>query len=134
MSFTSISYQSLGLRDAIDQELDRIARLHQLELQTRGIGARFRELIDRISVSGKVVVLIDEYDAPIINYLGTDTAKSIENRDVLREMYTVLKDADAAIELVFLTGVSKFSKTGISLLRAPAPHVSRSRRPGKIRT
>ena len=113
MSFTSISYQSLGLRDAIDQELDRIARLHQLELQTRGIGARFRELIDRISVSGKVVVLIDEYDAPIINYLGTDTAKSIENRDVLREMYTVLKDADAAIELVFLTGVSKFSKTGI---------------------
>ena len=35
MSFTSISYQSLGLRDAIDHELDRIARLHQLELQTR---------------------------------------------------------------------------------------------------
>jgi hypothetical protein len=57
--------------------------------------------------------LIDEYDAPIINYLGKEIDKAYQNRDLLKEFYTVLKDLDAAIEFVFLTGVSKFSKVGI---------------------
>jgi hypothetical protein len=60
-----------------------------------------------------VVVLVDEYDAPIVHYLGKDMEKAYANRDVLKEFYTVLKDFDSAIELVFLTGVSKFSKVGI---------------------
>jgi hypothetical protein len=60
-----------------------------------------------------VVVLIDEYDAPIIHFLGTDIDKAVGNREILREFYTVLKNNDPHLELVFLTGVSKFSKTGI---------------------
>ena len=59
------------------------------------------------------MVLVDEYDAPIINYLGTNLEQAVENREILREFYTVLKDCDTQLELVFLTGVSKFSKTGI---------------------
>jgi hypothetical protein len=61
----------------------------------------------------KTVVLVDEYDAPIINYLGTNLQQALENREILREFYTVLKDCDTLLELVFLTGVSKFSITGI---------------------
>lgn len=59
------------------------------------------------------VVLIDEYDAPIIHFLGKDVAKAYENREILRAFYTVLKDNDPALEFVFITGVSKFSKVGI---------------------
>jgi len=113
ISFTAISYQSIGLRDAIEQELRLIATQHNLALHARGVGAQFRELIAQMSVNGKVVVLIDEYDAPIIHYLGKDLEQAKENREILKELYTVLKDADPLLELVFLTGVSKFSKTGI---------------------
>jgi hypothetical protein len=49
----------------------------------------------------------------MIHYLGTKIEQAKENREVLREFYSVLKDSDAYLELVFLTGVSKFSKTGI---------------------
>ncbi len=113
ISFTAISYQSLGLRAAIEQEFRQIAAQQGLALQTQGVGAQFRELIAQMSANGKVVVLVDEYDAPIIHYLGTDLEKAKENREILRELYTVLKDSDSMLEFVFLTGVSKFSKTGI---------------------
>ena len=114
ISLTAISFQSIGLRAALDQELRRQAELHGFVLKMEGLAARFRELIDVLAAAGpKTVVLIDEYDAPIINYLGTNLELANENREVLREFYTVLKDCDTQLELVFLTGVSKFSKTGI---------------------
>jgi len=113
ISFTAISYQSLGLRKAIEQEFRQIAAKHNISLETQGVGAQFRELISRMSADGKVVVLVDEYDAPIIHFLGTDIENAKENREILKEMYSVLKDSDPMLEFVLLTGVSKFSKTGI---------------------
>lgn len=113
LSFTAIPHQSLGLETALLQELGIIAKGFQIELSSQGAAAQFKELILRLSEKGKVVVLIDEYDTPIVNYLGKDIAKAYQNRDFLKEFYTVLKDLDAVLELVFLTGVSKFSKVGI---------------------
>jgi Predicted AAA-ATPase/PD-(D/E)XK nuclease superfamily len=113
LSFTSIGYESLGLTAALEQELNTQAEKKGIKLNKVGIGPLFKELIETLAKQAKVVVLIDEYDAPIINYLGKDLAKAVKNRDILREFYTVLKDLDAYIELVFLTGVSKFSKVGI---------------------
>ena len=114
ISFTAIGFQSLGLRAALEQELDLIAESQGLTLKAQGLATRFRELIGAMAARGsKTVVLVDEYDAPIIHYLGKDLEKAIENRETLREFYTVLKDCDTLLELVFLTGVSKFSKTGI---------------------
>ncbi len=55
--------------------------------------------------SGRVVVLVDEYDKPIIDHLD-DTAQAQANRNQLRSFYSVLKDAAPYIELVFITGVS----------------------------
>ena len=113
LSFTSIGYESLGLEAALEQELNTQAEKKEVKLSKSGIGPLFKELIETLAKQAKVVVLVDEYDAPIINYLGKDLAKAIKNRDLLREFYTVLKDLDAYVELVFLTGVSKFSKVGI---------------------
>ncbi len=114
ISFTAIGYQSLGLKAALEQELHTLAQGFGLELNQAGISPMFKELLTLLAgKSGKVVVLIDEYDAPIINYLGKDIELAYQNREILKEFYTVLKDMDAALELVFLTGVSKFSKVGI---------------------
>ena len=60
----------------------------------------------------RVVVLIDEYDKPILDHLhNTDMAEA--NRAVIRGFYGVLKSMDACLRFTFITGVSKFTKTSI---------------------
>ncbi|MEY8875990.1 MAG: ATP-binding protein, partial [Leptothrix sp. (in: b-proteobacteria)] len=58
------------------------------------------------------VVLVDEYDKPILDNL-TDPAVATVMREGLRNLYSVLKGADAHLKFVFLTGVSKFSKVSL---------------------
>ncbi|MEW6525203.1 MAG: ATP-binding protein [Spirochaetota bacterium] len=60
----------------------------------------------------KVVILIDEYDKPILDRID-NIEKAIAIRDVLKNLYSVIKPLDAYIKLVFLTGVSRFSKVSI---------------------
>ena len=60
----------------------------------------------------KVVILIDEYDAPIISSLE-NTKKALKIRDILREFYRIIKSNDEYIRFAMLTGVSKFSKAGV---------------------
>jgi len=58
------------------------------------------------------VVLVDEYDKPILdNLTRPEAARAI--RDGLRDLYSVIKDSDAHIRFAFLTGVSKFSKVSL---------------------
>ena len=66
----------------------------------------------------KVVILIDEYDKPIIEHLGKGEEGlkiAIQNRDILQDFFGVLKGANVVdiIEFVFVTGVSRFSKVSI---------------------
>jgi hypothetical protein len=76
--------------------------------------SRFADLIERIhaKTGQRVVVLIDEYDKPILDNI-TESAVAIEMREGLKDLYSVLKDADAHLKFVFLTGVSKFSKVSL---------------------
>ena len=60
----------------------------------------------------KSVVLIDEYDKPILDNLH-QPEQGRAMRDTLRNLYSVLKDSDAHLRFVFLTGVSKFSKVSL---------------------
>ncbi len=60
----------------------------------------------------EVVVLIDEYDKPIIDNLDQiEIAK--ESREVIKRLYTQIKENERYIKFAFLTGVSKFSKASI---------------------
>ncbi len=82
--------------------------------ETENLSMCFLELIQKAyeKYNQKVVILIDEYDRPIL-----DTIDNIEqsklNREFIKGMYSVMKGADAYIKFVFLTGVSKFSKASI---------------------
>ena len=59
-----------------------------------------------------VAVLVDEYDKPILDVLDAPEIARV-NRDFLRGVYAVVKDADADIRFSFFTGVSKFSKVSL---------------------
>lgn len=60
----------------------------------------------------KAVVLIDEYDKPILDHLAEpETAKTM--REMLKALYSTIKGADEHLQFVFITGVSKFSKVSL---------------------
>ena len=89
--------------------------------QDAGVAARYETAPERLrdllrvvhSATGRcVVVLVDEYDKPILDALDApDVARA--NRDYLRGLYGTLKSADAHVRFTFLTGVSKFSKASV---------------------
>ncbi|MGP9765848.1 ATP-binding protein [Halomonas sp. AOP13-D3-9] len=74
----------------------------------------FAELIEvaHREYSQPVVILIDEYDKPILdNIVVPERAREL--REGLKNLYSVLKDADPHLHFVLLTGVSKFSKVSL---------------------
>ncbi|WP_297890106.1 AAA family ATPase, partial [Sulfurihydrogenibium sp.] len=104
--------QELNLK--IIEALSQIERNYDIKLTNQTPSGKFYEAIEKLSekYNQKVVVLIDEYDKPILDRIEEpDIAK--ENREVLKDFYSVLKDADPYLHLVFLTGVSRFSKVSI---------------------
>ena len=99
---------------AIKKELRKLAESNGFELKSDSNGLMLRELIETIFKNqGQVVLLIDEYDKPIIDYLGESTEKALENQGILKGFYSILKDADDYLRMVFITGVSKFSQVSI---------------------
>lgn len=60
----------------------------------------------------KVVVLIDEYDAPLLDVLNEDEALK-ESRQIMRNFYSPLKACDPYLRFVFITGITKFSQLSI---------------------
>ncbi len=113
--FSSLGYTGLGLETAIREHLDNVATFYNITLHQPNYANAFNELINALAAShGKVVILIDEYDKPIIDFLeDPNFAQAKENRTILRNFYSCVKDNDENIELFFMTGVSKFSQTGI---------------------
>ncbi|NQY74741.1 MAG: AAA family ATPase [Candidatus Margulisbacteria bacterium] len=107
---------SFSANQFVEDLKDRLLKIgHDYEVEvdvTKSLSGCFIQLIESISKEKKAVVLIDEYDKPIIDQLkNTEVAK--QNRDILKDFYGVLKSQDAHIRLIFLTGVSKFSKVSI---------------------
>ncbi len=111
--FNSASYKITGLPAYISDRLAKQAELYGLQLPDTNYPAQLEWLIKSLSEKhGKVVLLIDEYDKPIIDYLH-DVPKAEANRDVLKSFYSVLKPLDAHLRFVLITGVSKFSRVSI---------------------
>jgi len=89
------------------------AQKYEIVIDEPFIPNRFRQLINKCAEKFKqpVVILIDEYDKPLLDNLTEPNVEEI--RKTLSGFYSVLKDASANLKFVFLTGVSKFSKTSI---------------------
>ena len=63
--------------------------------------------------AGQAVVLVDEYDKPVLDVLE-DGEQASANRDSLREIYSLLKSSEGHIRFVFVAGITMFSKSGFS--------------------
>jgi hypothetical protein len=115
-----ISFGSGGFRTPedlkikLEEHLLSIKSQYKIDLTYPSVEGRFKEAIEKLyeRYNEKVVVLIDEYDKPILDVIeNVEVAK--ENREILKGFYGVLKDADPYLKLVFLTGVTRFSKVSI---------------------
>ena len=79
------------------------------------LAQRFEEIIKQIyQKTGKqVVILVDEYDKPLLHTMGVNEELNDHYRNTLKAFYSVIKSCDQYIRFAFLTGVTKFSKISI---------------------
>ena len=102
------------LESELSFELVRRARDEGVDVGAGAPSGQFKSFIEALykKYNQKVVVLIDEYDKPILDHL-TDIKTAEANRAVIKNFYGVLKSMDRYLRLTFITGVSKFTKTSI---------------------
>jgi hypothetical protein len=102
------------LFDTIQNVLQKIAENYDLNLRGAGQNGNFLFLINDLykKFNQQVVILVDEYDKPILDSIS-NLEVAYEMRNVLRGLYSVIKDNDDKIRFTLLTGVSRFSKTGV---------------------
>jgi hypothetical protein len=106
---------SVTLLDTIWQILKNSSLEYQVELcGNLSYGQAFQQLIRDIVTKHKqpLVILVDEYDKPILDNL-TNQPQAIEMREMLKDLYSIIKENDAYLKFVLLTGVSKFSKVSL---------------------
>ncbi|MFA8450315.1 MAG: AAA family ATPase [Bacteroidales bacterium] len=117
LPFASIGYEKLSLETAISTRILEIAnrKENNITIEASTIDQQFRELVLKLQkkFNQPVIILVDEYDKPIIDYIGTDLQQAKANQKTLKTFYSVIKDLDASIRFCFLTGVSKFSKVSV---------------------
>ena len=114
LSFAEINYRTQGLEEALERCLLKQAEIHGVQLKSSNYGERFLELIKILGQETPVVVLIDESDKPIIDYLEkSEFDQALKNREILKTFYAGVKDQDRYLRFFFLTGVSKFSRVSI---------------------
>ena len=103
-----------------DLDANLAAQLDDIEVEA-GLNPRYETAPERFGylirtlhrqTGQRVVVLVDEYDKPILDALE-DREVARANRDFLRGLYGVIKDSDAHVRFAFLTGISKFSKVNL---------------------
>ncbi len=64
----------------------------------------FVKLIKEVSLQGRTVVLIDEYDKPIIDFVENQEI-ALKNRAILRNFYSILKSVDKYLEFVLISAI-----------------------------
>jgi len=111
LDFSNESWKELGLRKHIENILIEEANKISIEFENVGLGNKFRQLIH--SQSQKPAILIDEYDKPILHFIGVDNARANENREIMREFYSILKPLEGDIHFLFVTGITRFSKASL---------------------
>lgn len=116
ISMDSVGFAEQGLEIALQEMLKKLAKTEDITLEATLYSTQFGELIEKLyqKYEKEVVILIDEYDKPIIHYIDSEASQqAIANRDILKSFYGVLKPSSQYVRFLFITGVSKFSRVSI---------------------
>ena len=94
--------------------LEENERRFGLSSDSKDSNVRLKKLIFNVheKTGKKVVVLIDEYDAPLLDVAHEEETLPVL-RNVMRNFYSPLKDSDPYLHFLFLTGITKFSQLSI---------------------
>ena len=116
ISFNSGDFSS---KESFHKRIFEILKFNQKELEivcdsSITSSGCFEELIYQAhkKYNKKVVILVDEYDKPILDNIENQEVATIM-REQLKNFYSVIKGADEYLKFVFITGVSKFSKVSL---------------------
>ena len=103
-----------GVRDELSRLLDKMETVYGANPRETTPGMRLAGLIDRAyaKTGQQVAVIIDEYDAPLLDVLHEDEQLK-EMREVMQEFYQRLKMQEPYIKFCFITGITKFSQLSI---------------------
>src|SRR5574344_21879 len=126
LSFGGVNFSN---RSAIDESLsmfiENAEKEYGIEERFKDYGIRFAAVLKAAheKTGRRCVVLIDEYDKPLLDVMDTElrvtdsdgNSLRLEeyNRNVLKGFYSVFKDADPDLKFVLLTGVTKFSQVSV---------------------
>ena len=104
----------VGLKRAVDSILEKEADRNGVKLTAESNRGKLDELITKLyeKTGEKVVLLIDEYDKPIVDHIN-NLEKAEENREILRNFYGAIKGCSEILKFVLITGISRFSKLSI---------------------
>ncbi|MEA1910053.1 MAG: AAA family ATPase, partial [Spirochaetota bacterium] len=110
--FSSFSetYEPEFLEERISSWINKFASDWGITLKENGYDRQFQELLENLP--DKAVILIDEYDKPILNYI-TNPVKAERVKKILKGFYSIIKSSDAYVRFAFLTGVTKFAKISV---------------------
>lgn len=103
-----------SLENILNFTLVKWERLYGTSSSETTFSLRFRGIIERAyeQTGQRVVILIDEYDKPMLQAIGNEELQQ-KFRNTMKAFYSVLKTMDGFIKLAFLTGVTKFGKVSV---------------------
>nr|WP_314993002.1 ATP-binding protein [uncultured Treponema sp.] len=104
-----------ALMSQLNLLLSRFEEIYGTNKNEEDVSQRFAGVIQRAyQQTGKqVVILVDEYDKPLLQTMGVNETLNEDYRNTLKAFYSVIKTCDEYIRFAFLTGVTKFSKISI---------------------
>jgi len=114
--FNTGQYDTIGsLISRIELFLFPLEKKYDMPSVQGDLAQRFEEVIKQIyqKTSKQVVILVDEYDKPLLQTMGVNEELNEHYRNTLKAFYSVIKSCDQYIRFAFLTGVTKFSKISI---------------------
>lgn len=114
LDFSRIAHRTVEeLEKSLTWTLSQIGEKYGVDIsKAPTLPDKLTDLIQKLSHKNKVVVLVDEYDKPILDHIQNVEAAQAQ-RDLLKSFYDPLKSLDAYLRAIFVTGVTKFSKTSL---------------------
>ena len=114
LDFATIAHNTpQDMEASLSWRLHSIAQDYGITItKTAGVYDQLSDLVKQLAHKNKVVILIDEYDKPILDHIS-DVPKAHLMKDAIRGMYDVIKGLDEHLRAIFVTGVTKFAKTSV---------------------